>query len=186
MGYVIEISGGEISVSLANGESAVFGNGLADWLDCVKPGDVQEMCEFIRDGRKVEFRVMGRNPITDEIENQAATALDKRLACESIYFDSETDFSDERTAEAYLIWQAASQIEDELQGETELQDGERELKFSGCQIRTLYRKWVQMTPKTSFLEFVKTAQPTFGMDGAIAIHWCNMWLAIERDGYSHT
>ena len=30
------------------------------------------------------------------------------------------------------------------------------------------------------------AQGTIGCDGAIALHWCGMWLCIERDGYCHT
>ena len=25
-----------------------------------------------------------------------------------------------------------------------------------------------------------------GMDGVVVLRWCNMWLAIERDGYCHT
>jgi len=25
-----------------------------------------------------------------------------------------------------------------------------------------------------------------GMDGVVVLRWCNMWLAIERDGYCHS
>ncbi len=38
----------------------------------------------------------------------------------------------------------------------------------------------------SFREFRKSVQPTFGMDNAVVVHWCGMWLAIEKDGYCHT
>jgi hypothetical protein len=38
----------------------------------------------------------------------------------------------------------------------------------------------------SYKRFRSTAQPTFGCDGAIVLHWCGMWLCIERDGYCHT
>jgi hypothetical protein len=24
------------------------------------------------------------------------------------------------------------------------------------------------------------------MDGAVVVHWCGMWLAIEQDGYVHS
>ena len=32
----------------------------------------------------------------------------------------------------------------------------------------------------------KTARPTFGCSDAIVLHWCNMWLCIETDGYTHS
>jgi hypothetical protein len=38
----------------------------------------------------------------------------------------------------------------------------------------------------SFREFRRTVQPTFGMDNAVVVHWCGMWLAIEQDGYTHS
>jgi len=33
--------------------------------------------------------------------------------CETIYFDSETDFADTDNSELYLIWEAAHQFKDE-------------------------------------------------------------------------
>ena len=41
---------------------------------------------------------------------------------------------------------------------------------------------VQLT----YRQFRRTVQPTFFMDNAIALPWCGMWLAIERDGYTHS
>lgn len=38
----------------------------------------------------------------------------------------------------------------------------------------------------SYRQFRKTVQPTFGMDGAVVVHWCGMWLAIETNGYVHS
>lgn len=38
----------------------------------------------------------------------------------------------------------------------------------------------------SYRAFRKTAQATFGCDGAIVVHWCGMWLCIEKDGYTHS
>ena len=37
-----------------------------------------------------------------------------------------------------------------------------------------------------YLELRKAIGQTFGCDGAIVLHWCGMWLCIERDGYCHT
>lgn len=39
----------------------------------------------------------------------------------------------------------------------------------------------------SYREFRKYhVYPTFKMDGAVTVPWCNMWLAIEADGYTHS
>lgn len=61
-----------------------------------------------------------------------------------------------------------------------------------AQRTALFRKWKQAklgdnpdaTPR--WLDFCKRVHPTFGMDGAITVQWCGMWLAIERDGYTHS
>jgi hypothetical protein len=54
------------------------------------------------------------------------------------------------------------------------------------QATSLFRKWKQDQNDMSWVEFAKTVQPTFGMNGAIVVQWCNMWLAIETDGYTHS
>lgn len=38
----------------------------------------------------------------------------------------------------------------------------------------------------TYKQFRRGVQTTFGMDGAIVIQWAGMWLAIERDGYTHS
>lgn len=41
-------------------------------------------------------------------------------------------------------------------------------------------------PTTQWREFRKRVLPSFGCDGMITIDWQGMWLAIERDGYTHS
>jgi len=38
----------------------------------------------------------------------------------------------------------------------------------------------------TYREFRRTVQPTFGMDNAVVVHWCGMWLAIEKDGHCYS
>lgn len=85
----------------------------ADMRDCNTSGNCQPACEYVRDVLKPDFRIMARNPETGEYENRPATAKEKAATCRAIYFESETDFDDELTAETYLIWEAASESEPE-------------------------------------------------------------------------
>lgn len=69
---------------------------------------------------------------------------------------------------------------------------DEEIPTTHEQRTSLFRKWKQAkngdfpddTP--NWQDFCKTVQPTFGMDGAITVQWCGMYLAIERDGYTHS
>jgi len=54
------------------------------------------------------------------------------------------------------------------------------------QKESLVRKWAQDNNGMTLEEFVDTAQPTVGMDNAIVVKWCGMWLVIEADGYCHS
>lgn len=38
----------------------------------------------------------------------------------------------------------------------------------------------------SYRQFRARIQPTYDGSGARIIHWCGMWLAIERDGHTHS
>ncbi len=100
------------SMCLANGESVLGSDHESDVLDCTSSGDVEPACSYVRDHVGVEFRIVARNA-AGEYENRLATAEEKAATCRAIYFESETDFSDESTAELYLIWQAASDVEHE-------------------------------------------------------------------------
>jgi hypothetical protein len=63
------------------------------------------------------------------------------------------------------------------------------LRITKAQAVSLKRKYAHGDLKTkgiTYRDFRRTVQPTFGMDGAVVVHWCGMWLAIERDGYVHS
>jgi hypothetical protein len=51
---------------------------------------------------------------------------------------------------------------------------------------SLLRKWRQDTQGLTFLGFRRQVVPTFCCDNAVVVRWCNMWLAIETDGYTHS
>lgn len=38
----------------------------------------------------------------------------------------------------------------------------------------------------SYMDLRRTVRPTFGLDGAVCVPWCGMWLLIETDGYTHS
>ena len=79
-------------------------------MDCNKPGDSQEACEYVLDHIGVDFRIVDLDESGKYI-NRLATAAEKAEMCKTIFsFDSATDFSDERTAEIYLVWEATSTI----------------------------------------------------------------------------
>ena len=54
------------------------------------------------------------------------------------------------------------------------------------QVQSLYNKWEQNSQDLGFVEFLKKAEPTFGMDNAVVVPWSCMWLAVETDGYTHS
>lgn len=76
--------------------------------DCTRPGDCAGACHFVLSHVGVDFRTVACNA-AGEYENRVATADEKAATCRAIYFDSEADFSDESTAEMYLVWQAANE-----------------------------------------------------------------------------
>ena len=52
----------------------------------------------------------------------------------------------------------------------------------------LHRAWLRLNERERpcYKAFRALVQPTFGLDGAVVVPWCGMWLCIERDGYTHT
>jgi len=50
----------------------------------------------------------------------------------------------------------------------------------------IINRWKHDDQGMTLEEFTATAETTVGMDDAIVIKWCNMWLAIEADGYTHS
>jgi len=59
-------------------------------------------------------------------------------------------------------------------------------KINKNQQFSLLRKWKQENQGLTFIEFRRSVQSTFGMDGAVVVKWGSMWLAIETDGYVHS
>jgi len=45
---------------------------------------------------------------------------------------------------------------------------------------------VMPTVLLSYRQFRKSAQPYFDDSGCIMVQWANMWVGIERDGYTHS
>jgi len=81
----------------------------SDLADCCASGDCEDACRYILANYSVDWRVVKKCE-DGNFHNVTATSYDKRKVCEAIYFESESDFSDEQLAEVYLIWQAASQL----------------------------------------------------------------------------
>jgi len=61
----------------------------------------------------------------------------------------------------------------------------RVTKITKNQQKSLLRKWKQSDQGMTYLQFRRSAMPMFG-DPAIVVKWCNMFLAIEPDGYTHS
>ena len=55
-----------------------------------------------------------------------------------------------------------------------------------AQRAAIRRKWMQAPDGKTWREFFDSVQPTFGMDEAVTVPWCGMWLAVETDGYTHS
>lgn len=78
--------------------------------DCIKGGDAEPACTYVRDQLGVEFRIVAKDA-AGAYENRLATDAELQATCEAIYFESETDFSEQARAQAYLIWEAAMEFD---------------------------------------------------------------------------
>lgn len=54
------------------------------------------------------------------------------------------------------------------------------------QITSLKRIYDRTKLDMSYRKFRESVSGTIGCDGAVVVRWCNMWLCIERDGYTHS
>jgi hypothetical protein len=63
---------------------------------------------------------------------------------------------------------------------------DHDLEITHEQKRAVFRKWKQDDNNKTWPQFAEGVSPTYGMDGAVTIQWCGMWLAIEKDGYTHS
>jgi hypothetical protein len=60
-------------------------------------------------------------------------------------------------------------------------------KTTKQQRKAIHDKWkLSNDGHDTYRSFRKAVKPTFGMDGAVVFQWCNMWVAVEKDGYAHT
>jgi hypothetical protein len=64
--------------------------------------------------------------------------------------------------------------------------GSKPIEMTPAQHNALVRKHTQDDQGMTLQQFLESAHPTFGCDNAITVKWCNMWLAIETDGYTHS
>jgi len=112
--FIIEICPyeGRATVCTISGDSIIGTEYESDFLDCTGSGDAEPACDYIRSQYSISWRIVARNK-SGRYENRAATAKEKEQTAREIYFDSESDFADERLAEIYLIWQAAHDVESE-------------------------------------------------------------------------
>lgn len=108
----IELSYEEASMCLVDGNSAYKSGYKGAIDDCCASGDNEDACEYIRDTIGVDWCIVAKDA-NGEYENREATAAEKQEVCEAIYYDSETDFSNEALAETYLIWYAAASAQNE-------------------------------------------------------------------------
>jgi hypothetical protein len=59
------------------------------------------------------------------------------------------------------------------------------VKLTKNQQQALLRKWRCDNQGMTYLQFRRTVLPMFA-DPAVVVKWCNMFLAIEPDGYTHS
>jgi hypothetical protein len=101
---------GDASLCTQSGESVEGTSFESDIRDCNASGDAEPALQYVLDNIGVEFRIVARDA-NGKYENRLATSDEKQATCESIYFDSDADFSDETRQELYLLWQVASELE---------------------------------------------------------------------------
>ena len=85
-----------------DGDSEDFEN---DILSCTGSGDADDSCQYILTKYEPVFRIV--KMLDGRYRNVIASCKDKQDFCESIYFDSDTDFSDTDNAALYIIWEAS-------------------------------------------------------------------------------
>tara|TARA_R110000851_G_scaffold163685_1_gene307680 strand:+ start:2787 stop:3140 length:354 start_codon:yes stop_codon:yes gene_type:complete len=112
----IEISFcGSVQVMSDNGESLLGSDSQQYLLDCVSQGDCEEACKFVLSVHKPTFNIVAINPISNKYENRLATDKEIQEVCEIVYFESETNFSDVDVAKTYLVWEAASNFQQDVE-----------------------------------------------------------------------
>ena len=57
------------------------------------------------------------------------------------------------------------------------------MSLNKAQRAALFRKWKINNQGLTYLQFRRRVQPGYG---CAMVYWCNMWLGIEIDGYTHS
>ena len=111
---VIEICPNEPRATMCTmrGDDIAGSQWESDIADCRASGDCQDACEYVLDDIGVKFEIIAQDE-SGKYVSRDATPAEKQATCEAIYFESETDFSDERWADIYLVWEAAANEESE-------------------------------------------------------------------------
>lgn len=106
---IIELMGEEVSICLGDGSDVQPGSALArDLADCCTSGDCKDACEYVAQNYSIAWRIVAPKIDESGYENRDATPAEKQAVAESIYFESDSDFSDETRCETYLIWEVAN------------------------------------------------------------------------------
>lgn len=59
------------------------------------------------------------------------------------------------------------------------------MKLTKQQQTALKYKWLYWNDGKSFLKFRRSVEPILFGEGAVAVKWNGMYLAIETDGHTH-
>ena len=111
---IIELIGCEISFCASDGKELTKRHKIArDLLDCARTGDCEQSCKFVLSQYKIDWRMIVKSE-AGEYENVTASKEVKETVARAIYFASDADFSNENTAELYLLWQVASEFKEQL------------------------------------------------------------------------
>ncbi len=113
-GFIIEIcpNGGHASPCTMQGESLRGSAFESDMADCNSSGDCEPACRYMLQNYAIQFRIVAKDE-SGKYENRLATDSELQETCQTIYFESESDFSDPELCKIYLIWQAVSEMEGE-------------------------------------------------------------------------
>lgn len=115
MKLIADVQYEDINLCMANGSELTDETLLSDLRDCTTSGDVEDAYQYVLDTYEIEWRTVrcvNREPF--EFKNYQATPEEITQAVQSIYPDSDTDFTDQNDAKLYLIWQAANNLYGDL------------------------------------------------------------------------
>ncbi len=83
---------------------------MLDLANCIVPGDAGPALRHVLAEHNPRFTITARRDAGSAnpgYETRTATPAEMQAACEAIYFESESDFTDSETAALHLLWQAA-------------------------------------------------------------------------------